>query len=261
MNRNEITVDVSDIEIPRYIEVFDTAMHNKEYFSTLQEAAVYMKTTVSKIADALCSDVEVRLNGRYRVDIITDLEEEDDLYEQHVDIMFKDYRTDECLIVSSIKDAKRKTGIDEAIISRHLESDDDVLVGEFVFRKASVKTIRPWPVFTSEQLLTGRSMYLVELKKYACPFRKRHLEIDRLLKTFLKEHYLELRTDKDLTDDQRKHYLPLFDKGFGMFYDIDVQLLVQHAKGKVREMKRELVHGLDDIDREYEKDLEIEYEL
>lgn len=242
----DIVIDVGDIEIPRYVEVFDTAMHHKEYFATLQEAAAYIQVTVPKIVDALCSDVEVRIKGRYRVDILTDEDEEEEpFFHKQIDIIFRNYRTNEVVIVGSIEDAKLKTGIDERIINKRLEEPGDSLASEFVFRKAEVNKSRAWPSYTEEELTQSKTDYFAELKENVKTFSKRNRAIDSLLKDLLHEQYVEMRGERELTDDQRRHYLPLLDKGLEGRYKFDTEVLVKHVKENVKFLKREFDHMLD----------------
>lgn len=254
----EMVIDVGDIEIPRYIEVFDTTMHTKEYFTTISEAAAYIQIQPSKIVDALCADVEVRLKGRYRVDIVTDEEEDEEpFYESKVDIIFKNYRTDEVVIVSSVKDAKLKTGIQENIISKRIEADDDELADNFIFRKAQVETVRPWPHIDLHALVLSKQRYFEELKQNAFCFHKRNETIDRLLKSVLHGQHIALQSDTSLTSDQRKQFLYLLDQGLAERYHFDIELLIKHVKQNVKYLKRELDHMLD-RDEEYERERELE---
>lgn len=261
----ETIIDVGDIEIPRYIEVFDTTMHTKEYFTTISEVAAYIQIHPAKIVDALCSDVEVRLKGRYRVDVITDEEEDDEpLYDGKIDVIFKNYRTDEVVIVGSIKEAKLKTGIQESIISKRIEADDDELADHFIFRKAQVETVRPWPHLSPQELTLSKERYFNELRDNAFCFYKRNESIDHLLKTYLHDQHIVLQSDASLTSDQRRQFLGLLDQGLAERYNFDIELLVKHVKQNVKYLKRELDHILDrDEDYEHERELEadLEYDI
>jgi hypothetical protein len=133
--------------------------NNCMYFYSLKDLSLYTGFHYGTLPSIITNHETIPYKETYLFKVLTKDRLNIGKRKDNVDVIYKDYISDQITITSSLAEASRRTGVTTLAIRRHLLKNNNILLSGYIFKVFDGNLIS-WSAYTLEEAKVSRNLHI-----------------------------------------------------------------------------------------------------